>query len=161
MHVSLVEHASFRQHHEDADLCKSDAPWNESATSRTRSFDKLLLAARARAGTDAAKRYEMNCQMQQKICSEKRRNACCDPPCLHRRHILEVGKGFSCRRYRSRPTFGGMEWPAVRLDGQPKTPSTIVGRPCVSGPLLTLFAGVRRRRPGGIGTSCPGRLARS
>lgn len=46
---------------------KSDAPWNESKWKNER-FDQLLLMARAEL--DAAKRYEMNCEMQ-KLASDE------------------------------------------------------------------------------------------
>lgn len=82
---------------------KSDAPWNESAW-KDEEFDKIL--GEARGELDAAKRYEMNCVLQQKITD----GAGTLIP-THRAYI--DGKSTKVKGFPRVPiaAFGGMEWP--------------------------------------------------
>ena len=82
---------------------KSDAPWNESAW-KDESFDKILLEARGEL--DPAKRYEMNCALQQKIT-----DGAGTLVATHRAYI--DGKAKNVKGFPKVPiaAFGGMEWP--------------------------------------------------
>ncbi|MFK7945151.1 MAG: ABC transporter substrate-binding protein [Paracoccaceae bacterium] len=82
---------------------KSDAPWNESAW-KDESFDKILLEARGEL--DPAKRYEMNCALQQKIS-----DGAGTLIATHRAYI--DGKAKNVKGFPKVPiaAFGGMEWP--------------------------------------------------
>lgn len=82
---------------------KSDAPWNESAW-KDESFDKILLEARGEL--DPAKRYEMNCSLQQKIS-----DGAGTLVATHRAYV--DGKQKNIKGFPKVPiaAFGGMEWP--------------------------------------------------
>ncbi|MEM6624315.1 MAG: ABC transporter substrate-binding protein [Pseudomonadota bacterium] len=82
---------------------KSDAPWNESAWKDER-FDEVLLAARGEL--DPARRYEMNCELQQRIA-----DGAGTLVATHRAYI--DGKATSVKGFPRVPiaAFGGMEWP--------------------------------------------------
>lgn len=82
---------------------QSDAPWNESHW-KNEHFDKLLKAARAEL--DPAKRYEMNCEMQQLVSDEAgtlipTHNAYSDAIVSKLKGLPRVPLG----------PFGAMEWP--------------------------------------------------
>ncbi len=82
---------------------KSDAPWNESAYKSER-FDKVLVEARGEL--DAAKRYEMNCELQQMVADDAGTLIA-----THRAYI--DAKATSVKGFPRVPvaSFGGMEWP--------------------------------------------------
>ncbi|MEM0990774.1 MAG: ABC transporter substrate-binding protein [Pseudomonadota bacterium] len=82
---------------------KSDAPWNESAWKDER-FDEVLLAARGEL--DPARRYEMNCELQQRIA-----DGAGTLVATHRAYI--DGKATNVKGFPRVPiaAFGGMEWP--------------------------------------------------
>jgi len=82
---------------------KSDAPWNESAW-KDESFDKILLAARGEL--DPAKRYQMNCELQQKIT-----DGAGTLIATHRAYV--DAKSTKVKGLPKVPiaAFGGMEWP--------------------------------------------------
>lgn len=82
---------------------KSDAPWNESAWKNER-FDKLLLEARGEL--DAAKRYEMNCELQQLISDYAGTLIS-----THRAYIDAKAKNLKGFPRVPIAAFGGMEWP--------------------------------------------------
>lgn len=81
----------------------SDAPWNESAW-KDESFDKILLEARGELNAD--KRYQMNCELQQKIS-----DGAGTMVATHRAYI--DGKSTKVKGLPRVPiaAFGGMEWP--------------------------------------------------
>jgi len=82
---------------------KSDAPWNES-NFKDEEFDKIL--GEARGELDPAKRYEMNCTLQQKIA-----DGAGTLIATHRAYI--DGKKPSVKGLRRVPiaSLGGQEWP--------------------------------------------------
>ena len=81
----------------------SDAKWNESAWKNER-FDKLLVEARGE--TDAAKRKEMNCELQ-KICSEK----CGTIIGTHRAYVDATSSKVKGLPRVPIAANGGQEWP--------------------------------------------------
>lgn len=82
---------------------KSDAPWNESAW-KDESFDKILLAARGEL--DPAKRYDMNCELQQKIT-----DGAGTLIATHRAYIDALASNVKGLPRVPLAAFGGMEWP--------------------------------------------------
>ena len=82
---------------------KSDAPWNESAW-KDESFDKIL--AEARGELDPAKRYQMNCELQQKIS-----DGAGTLVATHRAYVDAKKKNVKGLPKVPIAAFGGMEWP--------------------------------------------------